>query len=64
MFGYQKFSKVEPGLYVGNIQAAQDLDLLKQEGITHIVAAAAHAQKFHPGHFEYLQFDIEDFPSA
>ena len=43
MFGYRKHSKVTESIYIGNIEAAQDITMLKREGITHIVAAAARA---------------------
>ena len=52
---FPSLDAVNDSLFIGNIDAAEDLALLEKHGITHIVAAAARAKKCFPEHFKYFQ---------
>mmetsp|Transcript_14865 Transcript_14865/g.29846 ORF Transcript_14865/g.29846 Transcript_14865/m.29846 type:complete len:211 (+) Transcript_14865:3-635(+) len=47
-------------VYVGNVEAASNLGVLKQHGITHVVNCTDNMPMYHSktGQIEYLQFDI------
>eukprot|EP00750_Incisomonas_marina_P019476 INCI3432.1.p1 GENE.INCI3432.1~~INCI3432.1.p1 ORF type:complete len:285 (+),score=32.15 INCI3432.1:335-1189(+) len=51
----KKLALVQPGLFVGNKDAARDGDLLRRVGITHIVNVGGGSNHF-PSEFEYLKF--------
>ena len=46
-------NKIIDRLYCGNLQAAQDLNALKQAGITHILMAVTDIKPPFPKDFQY-----------
>ncbi|KAJ3434124.1 dual specificity protein phosphatase -related [Anaeramoeba flamelloides] len=52
-------NQIEERVYLGNFSAANDLDLLQQNKITHIVNLCGQENVF-PEEFDYLKIDIED----
>jgi dual specificity phosphatase 12 len=53
-------NKIQDRLYLGNLQAAQDLQLLKREGITHILQVAGGIKPMFPKDFKYKVIDVAD----
>ncbi|MFX1535578.1 MAG: dual specificity protein phosphatase family protein [Promethearchaeota archaeon] len=49
-----------PGLFVGSFAAAQKLEHLKEQGITHIVNCSRELPLYHSGKFEYLHVKLTD----
>jgi len=55
--------EIDPRLWLGNYEAAQDLELLKQNRITHICAIGWDLEKHHENDIEYLiNNEIYDAP--
>lgn len=52
--------EILPGLYLGDYQAAGDLEALKQAGITHILIAAEECSARFPEQFTYKKVPIAD----
>jgi hypothetical protein len=59
---FNHMDKIIDGLYLGNIQGASNLAMLKKKGITHILHVAADFKPFFPGEFNYLVINILDMP--
>jgi len=53
--------EVVPGLYIGNVRAAQDRDQLRRLGVTHVVDVSAYDYRPVPG-IVYLRLPIPDVP--
>ncbi|CAG9322140.1 unnamed protein product [Blepharisma stoltei] len=54
-------SELDDGLYVGSDRVARDLNLLKANGITHIINCAGNVCKnYYPDDFAYLTFFLKD----
>merc|ERR1719295_351322 len=52
-------------IYMGSAVAAKNLDLLKSNGITHIIAIGWNLDKYFEGQFEYLLINkVEDGPEC
>lgn len=51
-------------LLLGNLFAAQDRNLLRQQGVTHIVCCLGPARVHHPGEFEYYVLEAGDSPEV
>ncbi|XP_007444431.1 dual specificity protein phosphatase 15 [Python bivittatus] len=56
-------NKILPGLFLGNIIDAKDLDQLSKNNITHIVSIHESPQPFIPG-ITYLRIVLPDTPEA
>ncbi|ORX93882.1 dual specificity protein phosphatase 12 [Basidiobolus meristosporus CBS 931.73] len=56
----QDMQEVIPGLFVGNAQAAENLEFLQNAGITHVLQATNFMTPSFPEKFEYKIVDIED----
>ncbi|XP_063156092.1 dual specificity protein phosphatase 15 [Candoia aspera] len=56
-------NKILPGLFLGNIIDAKDLDQLSRNNITHIVSIHESPQPFIPG-ITYLRIVLPDTPEA
>ena len=52
--------RIIEGLYLGNEEAASNLNLLKSNGITHILIAGNFMPAVFPHHFKYKQIHISD----
>ena len=59
----QHMSMVIPQLYIGNIQAAESLNNLKDSGITHIIQAMGGMDPLYPKDFQYKVLPISDSPT-
>jgi hypothetical protein len=57
-----KLSNVAPGVYLGDIYQAQNLDLLNSCGITHILPVGSNLYPYFPSIFTYFprQIDVLD----
>ena len=55
-------SMVIPQLYIGNIQAAESLNNLKDTGITHIIQAMGGMDPLQPKDFQYKKLQLTDSP--
>lgn len=51
---------LENKLYLGNAEASNNLELLQQKGITHILVCGSFLKARFPDKFNYLQIDIQD----
>lgn len=51
---------LENKLYLGNAEASNNLELLQQKGITHILVCGSFLKKRFPDKFTYLQIEIQD----
>ena len=59
---YQPMNKIIENLYLGDIRAAQNLELLKQHGITHILQALGGIKPAFEGQFKYKVLQVNDVP--
>lgn len=57
-------NKIDTGLYLGNLQAAYDLQTLKSAGITHILQVAHGIKPLYPKDFIYKIINVPDAQSA
>jgi len=57
-------NKIIDRLYLGNLQAAHDLQALKQAGITHILQVASGIKPLFPKDFTYKVINIADVSSS
>ena len=57
-------NKIAEKLYLGNLQAAQDLKALKRAGITHVLTVASGIKPFFPDEFTYKVIAIADQSSS
>ena len=58
-------NQIEENLYLGNLEAARDRDLLQEKGITHVLSILdtfRYMERFEG--FEYMQIEMPDFPNA
>eukprot|EP00026_Physarum_polycephalum_P011610 Phypoly_transcript_11846.p1 GENE.Phypoly_transcript_11846~~Phypoly_transcript_11846.p1 ORF type:complete len:382 (+),score=92.33 Phypoly_transcript_11846:158-1147(+) len=53
-------NEVFPGLYVGDVWAAYNLEQLKQRNITHVVTVVMGLEPPFPGDFKYLNVHVRD----
>jgi dual specificity protein phosphatase 1B len=53
-------NKVIDRLFLGNLQASQDSQLLQQNGITHILTVASGIKPFYPNLFVYKIINVAD----
>ena len=53
-------NKIVDRLYLGNIQAAGDIQTLKQHNITHILTVAAGIKPLYPRDFTYKVINVAD----
>ena len=54
--------EVFPNIFVGDLMAASNKDILQRVGITHIINLAA-SESFpnkYPSHFKYLKINVRD----
>lgn len=54
--------RIIDGLYLGDIQGASNMTLLKRNGVTHIMQVAAGFKPFFPGEFNYMVINVLDMP--
>jgi protein-tyrosine phosphatase len=57
----EEISLIEPGLYLGSYEAAQDLPLLESLDITHIVNVSSDLPCLHPS-LSYKAIIVDDVP--
>jgi len=60
IFSEMSIDLIIPHLYVGNIYAARNKNLLQSLHITHIVNAAEEIPNYFPGDFDYLELKLRD----
>ena len=60
---HKPISKIEKGLYLGDIIDADNKTLLKKLKITHILNISKEADCFHPKDFKYFHMRLEDHES-
>ncbi len=46
-------------LFIGNLEAAREFEVLNERGVTHVVAVC-DVEPLFPGEFQYACFDIKD----
>ena len=51
---------ITDNICIGDLRAASDLDLLRKNGITHIINCAINAAIFYPNEFTYLNLGLKD----
>jgi hypothetical protein len=56
-------NKIEDRLWLGNVHSAQDLQALRQAGITHILTVAAGIPPLFPSEFQYKVIAVSDVSS-
>jgi protein tyrosine phosphatase len=56
-------NKIADRLYLGNLQAAHDINSLKQAGITHILQVANGIKPMFPKQFTYKVISVADVSS-
>lgn len=56
-------NRVDQNLYIGDSKGASEYEILKNNGITHIINTAQEIPNFFPGEFEYIKVDLLDDPS-
>jgi protein-tyrosine phosphatase len=56
-------TEIIPSIYVGQLAIAQNKEILKRLGITHIVNLSQYPN-YYPNDFTYLTIDIPDSPDA
>ena len=57
-------NKIIDKLWLGNLQAAQDLRTLKHHGITHILQVASGIRPMFPKDFHYKIIEVTDLSSS
>jgi protein-tyrosine phosphatase len=57
-------NKIIDKLWLGNLQAAQDLQTLKHHGITHILQVASGIRPMFPKDFQYKIIEVTDLSSS
>jgi len=57
-------SNILPGLYLGDVWNSEDLDLLKERKITHILVVGIDLEQNYPDAFKYHQIQIHDMTHA
>jgi len=58
--GHPEIDKITDKLYLGNLDAAKNLNNLKQLGITHILICGYFLPEFFPNDFTYKTIELED----
>lgn len=56
--------KIVPGLYLGSFMAEQNIERLKEEGVTHLLCVADGMEPSHPDEFKYMQVLVQDRSSV
>ena len=59
----KNYHQIIPNLFLGNYHLANDLELLKKLGITHILNCSIEHPNYFPNDFVYLHLHIHDDPS-
>lgn len=59
-----QLAEATENLYFGSQDVASDLELLKQNHITHILNLAPNVQNPYPDDFKYLKLRVLDFPET
>eukprot|EP00026_Physarum_polycephalum_P018961 Phypoly_transcript_20762.p1 GENE.Phypoly_transcript_20762~~Phypoly_transcript_20762.p1 ORF type:complete len:171 (+),score=23.11 Phypoly_transcript_20762:74-586(+) len=57
---FASMNSIIPGLYLGDMEAADELDMLREHNITHILVAGANLYKNYPEEFIYHQIEVND----
>ena len=55
-------SQIIPGLFIGSMADARNLNALKRNRVTHILCAAGELQPFYPSEFTYFSIRLSDSP--
>jgi len=55
--------KIQEGIWLGNIKAAEDQTLLKVTGITHVLSLGAIPSRV-DSNIKHMKIHIDDIPSA
>ena len=55
--------KIQEGIWLGNIRAAEDQTLLRVTGITHLLSLGAMPSKVDPS-IKHMKILLDDIPSA
>jgi protein-tyrosine phosphatase len=50
-------------IYLGDFRAADDINILRDNGITHIINCAKDIPEVYPTEFEYLSLNLKDTPN-
>jgi len=57
---FASMDNIIPGLYLGDVEASEDLDMLRNNKITHILVAGSGLDKHYPEEFVYHQIEVDD----
>jgi len=60
MYMDDPLNNISPGLFLGSIWASEDLHLLKENKITHILIVGNNLKKNYPEEFTYHQIEVRD----
>ncbi|CAG9333193.1 unnamed protein product [Blepharisma stoltei] len=60
----EEIDEIDKGLFLGNLKAASNLNLLAKHKITHVVVCGNGLEKYFPANFSYCQINIEDVIDA
>jgi len=60
MLNYYPIHNISPGLFLGNMRASENLALLKENKITHILVVGCDLEKHFPQEFVYHQVEVID----
>jgi protein-tyrosine phosphatase len=52
--------EITDNIYLGDFRAADDINILRDNGITHIINCAKDMPEVYPGEFEYLSLNLKD----
>eukprot|EP01027_Heterolobosea_sp_BB2_P007348 GEZU01010944.1.p1 GENE.GEZU01010944.1~~GEZU01010944.1.p1 ORF type:complete len:213 (+),score=53.54 GEZU01010944.1:135-773(+) len=55
-----ELNMITRGLYIGSVEAARDLDLLRLCNITHVLIVAKNLKPFFPNEFKYMHVNVND----
>ena len=58
----QDISKITENIYVGNLSTSTNKELLKKNGITHIICIMSQPTNYFPKDFKYLNMHAYDIP--
>ena len=51
-------------IYIGNLQTAEDFEILQELNITHILIVASYLDPSFPNNFKYKIIEVNDLPNA
>jgi len=57
---YSSMDNIIPGLFLGDMEASENLELLHKHNITHIIVAGNLLTKHYPTEYTYHQLEVED----